>query len=158
MKTGSGSIKCDCVLKEGTLLSAATRWIPHWNLLCISTYSQRKANRLISLCLYPTSWPCKVLIAPQWLHSWPIISHKSTKGCRTSDRWLSHCLLIAGVYLLIIFCIPHWSRNLISGGMDQTQRGNQFPPTQLSVVFCSLSFAPSLIVLASVVVNAIFYT
>lgn len=144
------------VFNRGTLLSAASPLnSPLEFILCISTYSQRNANRLISLCLYPTGWPCEVLIVPQWLHSWPIISHKSRKGSRTSDRWLSHCLLIARVYLLIIFCIPYWSRNLISGGMDQTQWGNQFPPTQLSCF--AHSFVPSQIVLASVLVNAILH-
>lgn len=123
--------------REGTLLSQAILsflqaqefsvgiYVLHPHIL--SQYSAWEKMIHFLLFVSPTNWPCEVLIVPEWLHSRPIISHKSTKGGRTSDRWLSYCLLIAGVYLLIIFCIPHRSRNLYSGGMDQTQWGFQFP-------------------------------
>lgn len=89
-----------------TILSFLLKHFQLEFILCMSTYHHSiplKINIDFFLFATPTNWPCKVLILPDVLHSWPIISHKSTKSSRTSDRWLSYCLLIARVYLLIIF-------------------------------------------------------
>ncbi len=142
VNTGLGTIKCDCLSILGNRESRESTWsysqfftgsrIFSWHIFSASphsltVFSMRKKMIHFLLFVSPTNWPCEVLIVPEWVHSWPVISYKSTKGGRTSDRWLSYCLLIVGVYLLIIFCIPHRSRNLYSGGTDQTQWGYQFP-------------------------------
>lgn len=85
----------------------------------------------------PTNWPCEVLIVPERPHSQPIISHKSMRGGKTSDRQRSYCLLIAGVGLLIMFCIPHWSRNL---SVEEWIRHNRATYRLSSVCFASSWF------------------
>ncbi len=77
--------------KEGAILSGAIvsffyrlkdLFSASPNILIV--FSIKKRDSFPSLS--PTDWPCEVLIVPEWLNSRSIISHKSMKAGRTSDR------------------------------------------------------------------------